>query len=486
MGNILGNLQPASLWNNFEAICGIPHPSKHEAKLREFVVSWAKSHNLETIIDEVGNVIIRKPATHGMETRKGIILQAHLDMVPQKNSETAHDFEKDPITPWVDEDWVKAKGTTLGADNGIGMAAAMAVLEAKDLVHGPVEALFTVDEETGMTGAFGLKAGLLKGDILMNLDSEDEGELYVGCAGGTNANIKFKYADEPVPADSEAFKVSVTGLKGGHSGVDIALERGNSNKILNRLLWFSHNNFNLRIASILGGSLRNAIPRESFAVVTLPKDKVAEFKKYVEGFVATVTNEYKGVETDIKITVEPVALPGTVIDLRTTFNLLNAIYATPNGVIRMSLDMKGLVETSTNLAIVKSEKNEITVLCLLRSSVDSAKDDLERMIASVYNLAGAESIFDGRYPGWKPNMESPILKEMLEAYEKQFGIKPKIAAIHAGLECGLLGGVYKNWDMISFGPTIRFPHSPDEKVNIPSVKKFWDFLVETLKNAPSK
>jgi dipeptidase D len=486
MGNILANLQPAGLWKHFEAICGIPHPSKHEARLREYVVNWAKSLNLETLVDEVGNVIIRKPATKGMEGRKGIVLQAHLDMVPQKNSDTAHDFEKDPITPWIDGEWVKAKGTTLGADNGMGMAATMAVLEAKDLVHGPVEALFTIDEETGMTGAFGLKAGLLKGDILMNLDSEDEGELYVGCAGGTNANIKFKYSDEPVPANSEAFKLSVTGLKGGHSGVDIAMERGNSNKILNRILWYCHTHYNMRLVSIEGGSLRNAIPRESYAVITLLKDKVAEFKKFVEGFTAVVVNEYKGVETDIKITVEPAILPATVIDLRTTFNLLNAIYATPNGVMRMSQDMPGLVETSTNLAIVKSEKNEITVLCLLRSSVDSAKVDLENMMASVYNLACAESVFDGQYPGWKPNMESPILKEMLAAYEKQFGKRPKIAAIHAGLECGLLGGVYKNWDMISFGPTIRFPHSPDEKVNVPSVKKFWDFLVETLKNAPAK
>ncbi|HNW99331.1 MAG TPA: aminoacyl-histidine dipeptidase [Bacteroidales bacterium] len=486
MGNILGNLQPTSLWNNFEAICGIPHPSKHEAKLRDFVVGWAKSLNLETIVDEVGNVIIRKPATKGMEDRKGIILQAHLDMVPQKNNDTKHDFEKDPIIPWIDSEWVKAKGTTLGADNGIGMAAAMAVLEAKDLTHGPIEALFTVDEETGMTGAFGLKAGLLKGDILMNLDSEDEGELYVGCAGGTNANLKFKYGEELVPANSESFKLNVGGLKGGHSGVDIALERGNSNKILTRILWHAHKNYNLRISLIDGGSLRNAIPRESFAVITLPKDKVAEFKKFVEEFSSIVINEYKGVETDIKITVEPVAMPANVIDLRATFNFLNAVYATPNGVMRMSQDMIGLVETSTNLATIKSENGEIKIQCLLRSSVDSAKEDLEHMVESVYNLAGAEAIFDGQYPGWKPNMDSPILKEMLAAYEKQFGNKPKIAAIHAGLECGLLGGVYKNWDMISFGPTIRFPHSPDEKVNVPSVKKFWDFLTETLKNAPKK
>jgi len=486
MGNILGSLQPAALWNHFEEICKIPHPSKHEEKIREYIVNWAKKTNLETKVDEVGNVIIRKPATKGMENRKGIILQGHIDMVPQKNSDVAHDFEKDPITPWIDGEWVKAKGTTLGADNGMGAAAIMAVLEAKDLVHGQIEALFTVDEETGMTGAFGLKPGLFTGEILMNLDTEEEGDLCVGCAGGTNANMKFKYTEEATPAGTEAFKVNVTGLKGGHSGVDISLERANSNKILNRVLWFAQKNFGLRLSSIEGGTLRNAIPRESFAVVVIPKEKVAVFKKYVQEFQSVVINEYKGVETDPKISLETVAAPAKVIDQKTTFSLLNAIYATPNGVIRDSQDMKGLVETSTNLAIVKSEKGEIIVQCLLRSSVDSAKEDLEKMIESVYNLAGAESIFDGQYPGWKPNMDSAILKEMIAAYEKQFGVKPHISAIHAGLECGLLGGVYKNWDMISFGPTICFPHSPDDKVNIASVKKFWDFLVETLKNAPKK
>lgn len=486
MGNILGSLQPAALWNHFEDICKIPHPSKKEQKLGEFIVNWAKGLGLETKVDEVGNIIIRKPATPGMENRKGIVLQGHIDMVPQKNNDTAHDFEKDPITPWIDGEWVKAKGTTLGADNGIGVAAAMAVLEAKDLVHGQIEALFTIDEETGMTGAFGLKSGLFTGEILMNLDTEEEGDLCVGCAGGTNANIKMKYADEPVPAESQALKVTVKGLKGGHSGVDIHLERANANKLLNRILWYAYNNMGLRLASIDGGSLRNAIPREASAVVTLPKVNLEQFQKFVKEFTATVINEYKNVEESITIVAENVASPANVMDGRATFTLLNAIYATPNGVIRVSQDMKGLVETSTNLAIVKSENHSISIQCLLRSSVDSAKEDLERMIAGVYNLAGAESVFDGKYPGWKPNMDSPILKEMLAAYEKQFGNKPHIGAVHAGLECGLLGGVYKNWDMISFGPTICFPHSPDEKVNIPSVKKFWDFLVETLKNAPKK
>jgi dipeptidase D len=486
MTKVLNDLKPASLWNHFEDLCAIPHPSKHEEKIREHIVAWAKGLGLHTVVDEVGNVIIRKPATPGMENRKGIVLQGHIDMVPQKNNDTPHDFEKDPIIPRIDGEWVKATGTTLGADNGIGVAATMAVLEATDLVHGQVEALFTIDEETGMTGAFGLKSGVLTGDILMNLDSEDEGELYVGCAGGTNANLTFHYTEEETPANSEALLVKVGGLKGGHSGVDIALERGNSNIILNRILWWGNKNANLRIASIEGGSLRNAIPRESNAVVTIPSDKVAAFKNYVTELFKIVVAEYKGVETDISITAETTAVPAKVIDAKTSCNLVNAIYATPNGVMRMSQDMIGLVETSTNLAIVKSENGTIEIKCLLRSSVDSAKDDLENKIESVYTLAGADCIFDGQYPGWKPNMDSPILKEMLAAYEKQFGKIPKIAAIHAGLECGLLGGVYKNWDMISFGPTIRFPHSPDEKVNIASVEKFWAFLVETLKNAPVK
>jgi len=486
MGNVLSNLKPTALWKNFEDICSIPHPSTHEEKLREHVLAWAKTHQLDCSVDDTGNVIVRKPATPGMENRKGIILQAHLDMVPQANSDIKHDFTTDPIKPRIDGEWVTATGTTLGADNGIGMAAAMAVLEATDLQHGPLEMLLTVDEETGMTGAFGLKAGLLKGDILLNLDTEEEGDLCVGCAGGTNANMKFYYDEKPVAGNVEALKISVKGLKGGHSGVDINLERANSNKLLNRILWFAYNNLGMRLSSIDGGSLRNAIPRESFAVVTLPKENVEQFKKFIKDFTEIVINEYKNVEDTITILVESVELPSTIIDNVTTNNLLDAIYATPNGVIRMSQDMKGLVETSTNLAIVKSKDGVIDVMCLLRSSVDTAKEDLENMFASIYSLACAESIFDGQYPGWKPNMDSPILKEMLLAYEKQFGTKPHVSAIHAGLECGLLGGVYKNWDMISFGPTINFPHSPAEKVNIPSVEKFWAFLTETLKNVPVK
>jgi dipeptidase D len=479
-------LDPASLWKNFYSLTQIPRPSKKEEQVRNFVVEFGKNLGLETMVDEVGNVIIRKPATPGMENRKGVILQSHLDMVPQKNSATPHDFEKDPIDAWVDGEWVKARGTTLGADNGIGAAATMAVLEAKDLQHGPVEALFTIDEETGMTGAFGLKSGVLHGEVLLNLDSEDEGELYIGCAGGTNANITFSYKEVPVPAGMTAFKLNVTGLKGGHSGVDIHLGRGNSNKILNRFMWHAAKKHGLRIASIDGGSLRNAIPRESFAVVVIPAANKEDFLKCLAKQEAIVRKELSAVEPDMKMEAVPADLPKTLIDETTQNNLFNAVYGCPNGVMRMSNEMTGLVETSTNLAIIKSENGSIRVMCLLRSSVDSAKSDLEQMMQSVFELAGANVVFDGQYPGWKPNPDSPILKTMQDVYQKKWGKIPEIRAIHAGLECGLLGGVYPDWDMISFGPTIRYPHSPDEKVNVETVKKFWEYLVETLKNFPVK
>jgi dipeptidase D len=480
------NLEPTRLWHHFYSLTQIPRPSKKEEKIREFIISFGKNLGLETIVDEVGNVIIRKPATPGMENRKGVILQGHLDMVPQKNSDKVHDFEKDPIEPMIDGEWVKANGTTLGADNGMGVAAAMAILESKDIPHGLVEALFTTDEETGMTGAFGLKPGFLKGDILMNMDSEDEGELYIGCAGGTNANIRFTYSETQVPAGVTAFRLAVTGLKGGHSGVDIHLGRGNSNKVLNRFLWFSAKKHGLRLSSIDGGSLRNAIPRESFAIITIPSGMKEGFLKSLEEYSIAVRKELSAVEPDMKIEAISDDHPGFLMDEKTQNNLLSALYGCPNGVIRMSNEMAGLVETSTNLAIVKSGNGVINVQCLLRSSVDSAKQDLEQMMQSVFELAGAEIVFDGQYPGWKPNPASPILKAMQDIYKNKYGNIPEIKAIHAGLECGLLGGVYPAWDMISFGPTIRYPHSPDEKVNIATVKKFWDFLVETLKHIPVK
>lgn len=479
------NLEPKALWNYFDMICSIPHPSKKEEKIVEAVIEFAKTNNLEYVKDEVGNIIIRKPATKGYENRKGIILQAHLDMVPQKNSDTIHDFEKDPILPYIDGEWVKAKGTTLGADNGIGVAAALAVLADKDMVHGPVEALLTIDEETGMTGAFGLKPGYLKGDILMNLDSETEGELYVGCAGGIDATINFDFKKESVPVEMSGFALNITGLKGGHSGMDIISGRGNANKILFRI-FKALEKLGIRISSINGGSLRNAIPREAFSTITIPTSEVAKAKEILENITKEVKNELSLVEPSLVIEMNPTVLPSEVMDKDTQGRLIRSVYACPNGVIRMSDSMEGLTETSTNMAIVKTENNNVNISCLLRSSVDSAKMDLAEMMASVFELAGADCKFSGAYPGWKPNMESPILKTMQETYNNMFGRVPKIMAIHAGLECGLLGGVYPNWDMISFGPTIMNPHSPDERVNAPSVKLFWDYLVETLKNAPIK
>jgi len=486
MSKEICNLQPSGLWKNFYDLTQIPRPSKHEEKVREFVVAFGKKLGLETIVDETGNVIIRKPATPGMEKLKGVILQGHLDMVPQKNTGVAHDFEKDPIDAWIDGEWVKARNTTLGADNGMGVAAAMSILEAKDIPHGPVEALFTIDEETGMTGAFGLKPGLLKGDILINMDSEDEGELYIGCAGGTNANVVMKYRETPVPAGTEAIKISVTGLKGGHSGVDIHLGRGNSNKIAARLLFEASEQFGLMLADFDGGSLRNAIPREAFLTVLVPAGKKNDFISYVASLEAVVRKELSAVEPDLKIELASAQAPAFVFDPVAQKNLIRALYGCPNGVIRMSNEMHGLVETSINMALVKTGKEEVRIQCLLRSSVDSAKTDLEHMVQCVFEACGASVMFDGQYPGWKPNPESAILKTMLQVYENHFGKVPEIRAIHAGLECGILGGAYPHWDMISFGPTIRFPHSPDEKVNIATVQKFWDFLLETLKNIPVK
>ena len=484
MSEIL-NLNPKELWANFYALTQIPRPSKHEEKVVAYLVEFAKKHNLEYKVDEVGNIIMRKPATPGMENRKGVILQAHCDMVPQKNNDTKHDFLTDAILPRIEGEWVKATGTTLGADNGIGVAAALAVLEDKNLVHGPVEALITIDEETGMTGAFGLKAGELNGDILLNLDSETEGELYVGCAGGIDATITFDYKEEAFDSAYKAFALSIKGLKGGHSGMDIILQRGNANKILFRILK-ALEKVEVRVCDINGGSLRNAIPREAFCTIALPATKVEEAKQIIANITEIVKNELSAVEPEILIAIEETTAPATFIDKDTMARVIRTIYACPNGIYRMSDSMENLVETSSNLAIVKSENGVIKACALLRSSVDTAKEDFAEMMTSVVELAGGNIEFAGGYPGWKPNMESPILNTMQTTYQKMFGRTPKVMAIHAGLECGLLGGVYKNWDMISFGPTIQNPHSPDERVNIPSVKLFWDYLVETLKNVPQK
>jgi len=479
-------LNPTRVWKNFYSLTQIPRPSKKEGKAVLFLEKFGKNLGLETIKDELGNVIIRKPATPGMENRTGIILQAHIDMVPQKNSDKVHNFETDPIVPRIVDEWVYATGTTLGADNGMGVAVAMAVLEAKDLVHGPVEVLITIDEETGMTGSRGLKAGILKGDILINLDSEDEGELYVGCAGGMDATATFKYKDEPTPAGYVGMKLNITGMKGGHSGMDIVLGRGNANKSLVRILLPLIKETKARVASFEGGSLRNAIPRESFATIAVPAAMVNAAKKLVDKHFKEIVNELAAQEPNIKITIEECKTPSKVIDASTTLKAVLAILACPNGVERMSDAMDGLVETSNNLAIVKSQDGIIDIKCLMRSSVDSAKDVLAATLSAVFELAGAEVKLTGGYPGWKPNMDSAVLAIMKNVYKKMYGAEPKVKAIHAGLECGILGGTYSNWDMISCGPTIKSPHSPDERVNIKTVEKWWNYVVEILKAAPVK
>lgn len=480
------NLEPKPLWNFFHDITQIPHPSKKENKIREYVVAFGKKHNLETIVDKVGNVIIRKPATIGMENRKGVIFQGHLDMVPQKNSDKKHDFEKDPIETVIDGEWVRANGTTLGSDNGIGVAATLSVLASKDIPHGPVEALFTIDEETGMTGVFGLEKGMLKGDILMNLDSEDEGELYVGCAGGIDVSAVKNYAEESSPKGMAAFRISAKGLKGGHSGVDIALGRANSNKLMFRFLMQAESDFGIRLAEASGGDLRNAIPRESNSVVLVPEIKASEFETFVKGYDKMYRAEFAETEPDMHFTAEKIPVPSKVMNQGDQYRIIRAVFVCPNGVIRMSQAMKGLVETSNNLAIVKCKEGKFEVFNLTRSSVDSAKEANAWKIAAVFQLINADVKVEGGYPGWKPNINSPILKTMSAVYNEMYGKIPEIKAIHAGLECGILGGVYPNLDMISFGPTIRYPHSPDEKVNIASVVKFYDFLCGTLKKVPVK
>lgn len=479
-------LQPREVWGIFYELTRIPRPSKRENRVVDYVKKTGEDRGLETIVDQTGNVIIKKPASPGMENRKGVILQGHLDMVPQKNSQVEHDFENDPIDAYVDGEWVTARGTTLGADNGIGVAAVLAVLKADNLEHGPVEALLTVDEETGMTGAFGLKPGLLDGDILINLDSEEHGQIYVGCAGGIEANILFTYQEEAAAEDVIYYKLQVSGLKGGHSGMDIVLGRGNSNKLLFRYLKHAAGEYGLRIVSVDGGGMRNAIPREAEAVVAVPESYAGKLEKSVKEFEKIFQNELGKVEPDLLFNIEKTDRFSTVIDEKTQRNLIYGIYACPNGVIRMSDSVADLVETSTNLASVKSQNGQIVAQCLLRSSVDSAKEDLANMIQSVFELAGADVSFGGSYPGWKPNVDSEILGIAKNVYEKLHSEPPKIKAVHAGLECGLLGGVYPEIDMISFGPTISHPHSPDEKVHIESVGKFWDYLLDTLKNIPVK
>ena len=484
MDKNLAALKPALIWKHFAEICNIPHPSNSEDKIRQYLVDFAVAHGLEHQVDEAGNVYMRKAATAGLEDRKGIVLQAHMDMVPQKNNDKEFDFINDPIEAYIDGEWVTANGTTLGADNGIGMAVILAVMEDDTVEHGPIEGLITATEETGMDGAFGLKGGLLQGDILLNLDSETEGELYVGCAGGMDANITLPYASESAAADYKALEIAVKGCKGGHSGIQIVCQRANANKLLFRILRALSAKMDIQLASVDGGGLRNAIPRESVAVVMVKdaeaaKSIVAEYEKM---FVA----EYAGVEDSIEVVVSEVVAPATVMAADAAKRLMAAVVACPDGVDKMSLAMEGLVQTSNNFARVVSDGQCVKMQTLMRSSVRSEKEALGDAIKAVFELAGAEVELSGSYDGWNPNMESPILKAMLASYEALYGKKPAVTAIHAGLECGIIGSNYPGLDMISFGPTICYPHSPDEKVEIASVEKFYDFLLHTLKNAPKK
>jgi dipeptidase D len=478
----LNDLHPQSLWKHFAQICQVPHPSKKEEKIVKFIQQFCQNLGLETIVDKVGNILIRKPATSGMEDRKGVILQAHLDMVPQKTNHSKHDFEKDPIQAYIDGEWVTAKETTLGADNGIGVAAIMAILEAKDLSHGPIEALLTVDEEVGMTGSFAFKPGILKGDILLNLDSEEEGVLFIGCAGGVFTNIKLNYTEVPVTKNTTAFKINISGLKGGHSGAEINLGRGNANKIINRLLWHASKKYQIGLAKIDGGNMHNSIPRDAYAIVTLPNEKKNDFIKFVDEFTKTIKHELGNADPGIKIEAVTTTLPNSLIDEQTQRKLLNAIYGCPNGVLKMSVDVPNFVETSTNLARIHLENGIVEIANFPRSSIGSLTRDTANMIASIFELIGAEINNSSEFPSWQPDPSSSILSIMKKVYQRKFDKAAEIKVLHAGLECSLLKHLYPDLDMISFGPAIIHAHSPDERVNIKSVSEFWDLLIETLKN----
>ena len=486
MGQTLSSLQPAALWRHFEKICAIPHTSKHEEPLVEHVMAHIRSLGLEVMRDTVGNVIARKPASKGMEHSKTVVLQAHLDMVPQKNSDSSHDFLHDPIVPYVDGEWVKARGTTLGADNGIGVAAALMILENKACKHGPLEVLFTVDEEAGMTGAFGLQPGILKADFLFNLDSEDEGELCVGCAGGVNTNAVLDFGTYHTPPHMKGLKISISGLKGGHSGCDITLGRANAIKLIARLLLELRENFEYGLAELTGGSLRNAIPREAGALLAVQDSLLPEVIHAIEKFAATIRLELSDVESELAINAASVQVPARLINKETADKFTDALCAAVNGVIRMNSQLADTVETSTNLGIVEQRDTRWIISSLQRSSVESCKMDAARMVAGALRLAGARIEHSGGYPGWKPHLAGNALALLRKNYRDLFGVEAKTMVTHGGLECGLIGSLYPEMEMISFGPTIRYPHSPDEKVNIASVARFVDLLTYVLERVPSR
>lgn len=479
-------LSPQNVWKHFYSLTRIPRPSGHVEEVREFLVDFGKNIGLESFVDSIGNVIIRKPATPGMENRKGIILQGHMDMVPQKNNDKVHDFTKDPIETVVDGEWLKANGTTLGADNGLGVAAAMAVLEDKTLKHGPLEVLITTDEETGMVGAFGLQADTLQGEILLNLDSEDEGELYIGCAGGVDITATMQYKEEEVDQEDVAVRIDLGGLRGGHSGMEINQGRANANKLMVRVVREAILSFEGRLSSWDGGNMRNAIPREAHTVLTFPKENIDDFMGFIEVCEETFKEEFGLIEPQLKLSASTIDKPQFIVPEEIQDNLVSSIYAAHDGVLRMIPSVPDTVETSSNLAIVKIGKGEVSVQILARSSSDSMKEFLATNLLSCFSMAGMKVELSGSYSGWQPNVESPILNAMMDVYKEEFGVKPEIKVIHAGLECGIIGAVMPHLDMISFGPTLRSPHSPDERAHIPTVEKFYKFLVAALEKSPIK
>ncbi len=484
MNQEIEQLEPKRIWNNFSKLNAVPRPSKKEEKVIEFMLNFGRSLQLETFKDEVGNVIIRKEASIGMEDCKPITLQSHLDMVHQKNSDTDFNFDTQGIEMYVDGDWVRARGTTLGADNGMGVATIMSLLESHDIPHPPLEALFTIDEETGMTGAMGLKGGVLKGQILLNLDTEEDSEIDIGCAGGIDITATRTYEEQTVPKESIAYDISVKGLHGGHSGMDIHRGFGNANKIMNRLLFNSTEEFGIGVSQIDGGSLRNAIPRESFATVVLRADRKEDFEVKITEWVQDIKSENSFIETNLNIGLNKVEMPAKMMEKTAQDKVLRAVYGAHNGVYGMSAAITDLVETSNNIARIEVKSGKIRIGCLTRSSVDTAKIDLANSLKSVFELADCTVTLTGEYPGWSPNPNSEILEVLKDQYEILFNEKPQVVACHAGLECGILGKNYPEMDMISFGPTIKGAHSPDERVSISSVKKFWTFLLQILKNTP--
>lgn len=480
----LAALKPTALWRHFQMLCDTPRPSRHEAALVQKLLDWASQRTLWAGLDQAGNVILRKPASAGMEDRVGVVLQSHLDMVPQKNNHTQHDFTRDPIVPVRQGDWIGAEGTTLGADNGIGVAAILAIMESDNLCHGPLEALLTIDEEAGMTGAKGLEPGLLQGQLLFNLDTEDEGELYVGCAGGIDVNIQL--TPQWQDATGQAWQLSVSGLLGGHSGLDIHTGRANAIQLASGFLCRLAESLPLALARFQGGNLRNAIPREAVVTFVTPDGWQAHIEQAWQRYCEDSQARYGSLEQHLSLSLAATELPTQALTASQSIQLLGAIAACPSHALRMSDSLPGVAETSNNLAVVRIEPDAIQLQCLVRSLLDSARDDLARSLCGLFRLIGAEASTAGAYPGWRPDTNSALLAMMRDVYRRHYGKEPAVKVIHAGLECGLLGAVYPHWDMISFGPTIRGAHSPDERVHIGSVQAFWDCLVAALAAVPAR